>query len=373
MKTRVITFGDQSYAFHTATNLTSQLGSLIDAERFDSLLVIADEGIPAEIRDKVLAALSSITKTHIVNIKGEEKHKNLLVVNAIAEHAINLGIDRRSAIVALGGGLVGNIAGIVAGMLFRGIPLIHIPTTFLGASDSVLSLKQAVNLTSGKNLTGFFYTPLMVCVDLDFFNTLPARHIRAGMAELVKNLLAIRPEDIARMKPLLRKSNQYTANELHEFLDFCIDAKMQVMIDDPYEKKHALVLEYGHTLGHALELVSNGALLHGECIAYGMLKAATICQTYGLLNAQEVTLHHELLDLIGIDIHPTDSQKQEILEFIQRDNKRGYVKSHPDKTAMVLLDGLGKINQPNNSFITLVDTSLIKDVLNINAFEETVC
>ncbi|MBK9991859.1 MAG: iron-containing alcohol dehydrogenase [Verrucomicrobia bacterium] len=360
MKTRTIQLGPHHYEFVCGHHSLVEFARHAAVRACDRFIIITDQGVPTEVLQPVHAALSGVGPTDVLRFPDGERHKSLITVNDLAERAIAAGADRRTAIVALGGGLAGNIAGMVAGLLFRGLTFIQVPTTFMAASDSVLSLKQAVNLSSGKNLAGFYYTPTLVWVELSFLTALAPRHIRAGMCELVKNLLAIAPERIPHFRRILHPQNRYTAAHLHELIDFCIDAKMSVMLNDPYEKQAGLVLEYGHTVGHALELAAGGRYLHGECIAFGMLCAAAVARRARLLSDEEVDLHHELLQLIGISIVPDPGFLDEVILRIRKDNKRGYRRQEPGRIPMVLLDGLGQIHREDEHVVTMVDTEWVE-------------
>ena len=363
LQQRTIRFGREQYGLVSGVDVLASLPEQLAADNYQCFLLVTDDGVPADIIEVAVAAFGQLAQVHVLTIHNSEKEKNLAVVSSLAEQAIALGCDRRAAVVALGGGMVGNVAGLLAGLLFRGIALIHVPTTFLAASDSVLSLKQAVNLQSGKNLIGLFYTPRIVLVELRFLQRLQPRQIRAGLCELVKNLLAIMPGSIERMRPLLNPLNQYGAQELQQFIDFCIDAKSAVMRDDAHEKRAALALEYGHTVGHALELLADGEFLHGECIAFGMLCAAHIAERRGLLSERELATHHELLQLINVDVRPAVKLLQPLSRALQKDNKRGYRQGQAGHTAMVLLNGLGRLHREAGHYVTLVDNDTILAVL----------
>ncbi|WP_167689728.1 2-deoxy-scyllo-inosose synthase [Paenibacillus athensensis] len=363
MKSRKVQFGPFAYDFVSGEGSLDALPGWLADKPYDRFVLIADTGIPDWIVARTKAVFAAVAPADVLRFAPGESCKNLTTVQELAEQTIALGADRRTAIVALGGGVTGNVAGIVAGLLFRGLPLLHIPTTLMAASDSVLSLKQAVNLQAGKNLAGFYYTPQLVCVELSFLEALPAREVRAGMCELVKNLLTIKPGHIPALQPLLRTDNVYSAEELQTFIDFCIDAKTAVMRDDPYEKKEALVLEYGHTIGHALELVSDGEFVHGECVAFGMRCAARIARRIGLLAPAEVEQHDRLIDAIGVDIRPSAELLPGIEAYMKKDNKRGYRQAESGKTALILLSGLGELARDGEAYVTLVDNKLILEVI----------
>lgn len=361
MINRTIRFGERHFDFIIGENVLLSLEQYISKNEYGNFFIITDEGIPSEIVEEVVSAFGKIAPTHTIQITGGEQNKTLETVNRAAEQVIQLGADRRSAIIAVGGGLTGNIAGVIAGLLFRGIALIHFPTTFLAASDSVLSIKQAVNLQAGKNLIGFYYAPRLVLADTTLLSKAPPRHTRAGMCELVKNLLV---GGIKEIEQELRPDNKYKPDIIERFIDYCITAKMTELNDDPLEKNRGLVFEYGHTIGHALELAEKGRLLHGEAIAAGMVYAARISNRLNLLSDQDVQLHYELLHKIGVleDLkHSVDTDK--IMHYLLNDNKRGYLIMDKDQLGMILLRSVGNPLMQNDSLLTPVNYSLIHEVL----------
>ncbi len=370
MLERTIRFGPHKYAFVCGDGALDQFNHTLSDLQVDRYVLIADKGLPPFIIARTLHTLEEHGLVQLIEASFGEANKHLQTVQHICEQAIGWGADRRTAIVALGGGVAGNVAGMVAALLFRGLPLIHMPTTLMAASDSVLSLKQAVNLEHGKNLVGTYYTPHTVCVELTFLRTLPLREIRSGLCELVKNLLAIKPERIPEFHTLLRPLGHYTDQELSRCIEFCIDAKMQVMLEDPYERNEGLVLEYGHTIGHALELACEGRYSHGECVGFGMRCAAYIAEQLNLLSAHEVKQHEELLHQIGVNVHVTEEQIARMESYWQKDNKRGYRRSIPGQVGFVLLHGLGNMNREEGSNITYVSQSLVQEAIHAVAFHQ---
>ncbi|GIQ68866.1 iron-containing alcohol dehydrogenase [Xylanibacillus composti] len=367
MLERTIQFGAHAYAFLCGDGALDQFSPAIAALSADRFILIADKELPPFIKARTLHAFEEHGKVHLIETAFGEANKHLQTVQHICEQAVAWGADRRTAVVALGGGVAGNVAGMAAALLYRGLPLIHIPTTLMAASDSVLSLKQAVNLRHGKNLVGTYYTPRAVCVELTFLRTLPMREIRSGLCELVKNLLAIKPERIPEFRTLLRPLGPYTDQEMERFIDFCIDAKTEVMRHDPYERNEGLVLEYGHTVGHALELACKGRYSHGECVGFGMRCAAYIAERFGLLSEYEVRLHEDLLRQIGVKVKVSAQQMAEMEAYWLKDNKRGYRQSQPDHIGFVLLNGLGRMNKESGSSITFVPQSLVREAVHAMA------
>lgn len=151
-------------------------------------------------------------------------------------------MTRSSVVVVLGGGLVGNIAGLVAGLCLRGLPLVQVPTTLLAQSDSVLSLKQGVNGEDGKNLRGLFLAPAFVWSHLSFLETLPAREVRAARCEMIKNALAIQPDQIPELRSLLSSQARSSPAQFARLIERCIEAKTAIMANDAWEKHEAVAL-----------------------------------------------------------------------------------------------------------------------------------
>lgn len=257
-----------------------------------------------------------------------------------------------------------NVVGMVAGLAFRGIPLVHIPTTIVAATDSILSLKQAVNTKYGKNLAGLYYCPNAVLMSNIFFKTLPMREYHAGLAETVKNLLAIIPVEIPNFMNRIKELS-YSFEDLKYIFEISLEAKQKVLINDKYEKKSGLVLEYGHTIGHAIEVVTEGKVRHGEAISFGMLVAAEISNELGFLNNEEVEMHYELLKMI--DVYKMfylfkNCAMEEVINIMRYDNKRTKIENN--KISLVLLKKLGECYSNDYASLLEIDEELIFDKMN---------
>lgn len=365
-----IQFGHVVYKYYLYDGGSDHyLQQLRTLEDIDSFLFITDDHVAALYATSIVNRLQDKYKCDILTITSTETQKNMQVLGEIMEQALSLKVTRRTCIVALGGGICGNLAGMVAALLFRGIKLIHMPTTLMAISDSVLSLKQAINSTYGKNLIGTFYTPEMVIGNIDFLRTLPRSEIVSGLCEVVKNALTILPESIPELRGKLRAESGYNAEELRYFIDMSIQAKTRVMQYDPFEKKEALVLEYGHTTGHAIELAEAGNITHGEAIGLGMICAAEVSRMLGYLSDDDVQLHRELLAKAGASIHlPRHLQADMILSIMQFDNKRGYVQGTNGMIHMVLLQHIGKPLMNNSTLLTEVPEELVRQAM-INLYE----
>lgn len=360
---RKVRFGDVTYDYYVTLG-SGALQSIyqrlkdLDADRF---VIVADQGLSLKAIRKIEQVFREFAPTVVLPAQACEKDKSLVTLDDLAEKAIQSGITRRSVVVALGGGIVGNVAGLLAGLLFRGIRLVHVPTTLLSMSDSVLSLKQAVNSRLGKNHLGVFHPPILVWSRIEFMDTLPAEEIQSALCEMIKNVLAICPERYDEIAAKLRPDGRYSAEVLADFIDLCIDAKVKVMGDDHLEKHDGLILEYGHTIGHAAELLSEGRLRHGFAIGVGMLAAARISRLLGYLSESDEAAHTLMLERNGSPtVLPGYLDMESIMYKVRFDNKRGYVRSAAGHCDFVLLDGLGRPHHNDTKLITSVDEKIVR-------------
>lgn len=365
---RVISFGDHAYPYYVRSGQQAWPELLLRLEELhaDHFFLVTEASLPEGLSHEVSRRVSQIACCTQLTFPAGERAKQLTTVEMLAEEALQAGATRRSCILALGGGLAGNVAGLLAALLFRGIRLVHVPTTLLAMSDSVLSLKQAVNSRLGKNHLGTFYTPQFVWNDLAFLRSLPASEIQSALCELIKNVLAIVPQHYAELASLLDASANYSQEHYLRFIDLCVAAKGAVMQNDPFEKGDALVLEYGHTVGHALEVLAQehlppGTLPHGCAIGLGMLVAARISRAMGLLSWHDEEMHRELLRRNGAPlIIPRELPVKAMMQVVAHDNKRGYLPAVQGSVPMVLLERLGTPHRHAGTLLTPVPLELLQ-------------
>jgi 3-dehydroquinate synthetase len=341
----VVGFGDHRYDYFAGagdaawTRLKRELTGL-EADRF---VLITESSLPSDLVAVVAEHASQVAPVSTLSFSGGEPAKTVATLDALAGDALRAGVTRRSCVIAVGGGLAGNIAGLLSALLFRGIRLVHVPTTLLGMSDSVLSLKQAVNSQVGKNHVGTFHTPVFVWSNVDFLERLPVVERKAALCEVIKNVVAIRPSDHEEVAGLLNPSAQFTPEQYVRIIELAIDQKTAVMERDAYEKGEALVLEYGHTVGHALEVTMNGQLTHGLAIGIGMTVAAEVAHSMGVGEKRVDDLLQELLGRLGAPTTiPAQASTDELMHRVGLDNKRGYLSQTPGRHDMVLLEAPGR-------------------------------
>lgn len=359
---RNVRFGNDSYGFHLRSGAAGwdELAGHLARLNADRFLLIADSGVPPSAVTKVTVSLEALAPVTVLRVAASEKAKTISTIDELAEQVFNSRATRRSVFVGLGGGLAGNVAGLLAHLFLRGARLVHIPTTLLAMSDSVLSFKQAVNSRVGKNHLGAFHVPELVWAQLDFVDTLPPTEIQAALCEAIKNVVAICPDTYDEMMARLRPAADYSPEELTWFIEMCVGAKQRVMEADPFEKGRALILEYGHTVGHAAELVSGGAFGHGLAIGVGGLVAARIAASLGFADPYLETAHEALLQRNGAPVRfPGHLEPERLMKAISLDNKRGYIPHQPGHIDMILLDRLGQPHQPDGSIITQVPHDVV--------------
>lgn len=357
-------FDDESYPIWLGAKCTDEIVAELREIHGSSYHFITDATVNSLHASSLHKKLSSQVEASLWVVDVGEKTKSLKTVECLAEKMIAKGIDRRSVIIAMGGGVIGNIGGLIAALLFRGIKFVHIPTTLIAAGDSVASLKQAVNLSSGKNLIGCFHTPAAVFIDLSFLHTLPRRQVQSGMYEIIKNSLTIATENVEVLKRILREDSDYSDGEYLEIIESGLYAKKKVMIRDKFERKEGLIFEYGHTVGHAIELAAQGRLPHGEAVGIGMMVAAEVSSKLGMLSEEDLNLHHFLVGCNGLNLRlPHGVTIDQIMGFLSKDNKKGYVEGGPETVAMILLEGIGRPAGRADKPLTLVDDLLIRQCI----------
>jgi 3-dehydroquinate synthetase len=345
---RRIRLGEIEYPYHYGygcIDLMTRDLAAFDADRF---IVVTDDTVCALHGEALLPRLATLAPVEVFSQRPGETMKSLDHLVGLIERALAAGATRRSVVIGFGGGVPGNLAGVLAGLLFRGVRLVHIPTTTLAAMDSVLSLKQAINSTRGKNHIGIYYPPTAVYTDVRMLQTLPDRELRSGLCESAKNCLAIRPASVPALREVLARGELSSAESLLWLLDDSIRAKSAVTARDAHEQRSGLVLEYGHTTGHALELMLNRRrwdrpISHGEAIAFGMVAAARLARRRDWLTDDETALHEEIAGALGAPLWlPPGLEVDELLAVMSNDNKRGYLQPVPGMVPFVLLKGLGQ-------------------------------
>src|SRR5579872_6601290 len=272
-----------------------------------------------------LSAARCVAK--MIEMPDGEPHKRLATLERLAGQLIHLGADRNAGIVAFGGGVVGDVAGFLASVYMRGIDLVQIPTTVLAQVDASIGGKTGVNLTAGKNLVGSFRQPKVILIDPHLLSTLPAREFRSGLYESLKCGIIGSPALFDLLEKVNSASLRQDASKLEWVIGESVKIKARIVLLDERETGLRQVLNFGHTIGHALEAQSRyRRYLHGEAIAWGMLAEISIAAAIGKCDAAEARRMAYAILAFG-DLPPVRAHGKEILKLLQHDkkNRRGKV------------------------------------------------
>ncbi|MBI2330577.1 MAG: 3-dehydroquinate synthase, partial [Chloroflexi bacterium] len=275
-------------------------------------LIVTDENVAKHHLSKLNIAKSII-------LPAGEEHKNLETVSRLWKAFLENGLDRKSTVIALGGGVIGDITGFAASTYMRGIDWVGIPTTLLSMVDASLGGKTGFDLPEGKNLIGSFHPPKLVLADPSLLLTLPERELRSGMAEVVKHGIISDPDLFA----MCNRGIDWVKSNLEEVVKRAMAVKIKVIEEDPYEKGIRAALNLGHTVGHAVELVSKFELRHGEAIAIGMAVEAKYAARVGLASQSTVEAIESTLSALGLPIHiPDGMSREKIIQAMRVDKKK---------------------------------------------------
>lgn len=260
----------------------------------DKVFIITDSAVAHGYAIKIENALNSKLRTHLIAIPATETQKDLNTLYSLSEEVAKYGATNKSIIIAIGGGIIGNISGMLAGLLFRGIRLIHIPTTLLSQLDSAADVKQSVNSTGSKNLLGIYYAPAVVVIDVIALKTLPLREIRSGLAESLKHGLAQDESliDFITENVILEKID---IDILEQIVSKTLSLKIQHWQETPHMwndlpgKKPERLTHLGHTVGKVIETLQKDRITHGEAISHGMIIEAMCAHKLGIGNRKVIT------------------------------------------------------------------------------------
>ena len=305
-------------------------------------LIISDDGVPIKIIKKVTAVCKPSTKVFKIILKQGEKAKSVQNFQKILNFLADNNFDRTDLILAVGGGVVGDISGYVASSYLRGIQFIQIPTTLLAQVDSSVGGKTAINISAGKNLVGAFYNPKGVIIDTAVLNTLPKREFKAGLAEVIKYALIQNKSLFSLLETYSQKILTMDHQIIEEIIFASIQTKAKIVTKDEKENGIRAILNFGHTFGHAIEAHSKyKKILHGEAVAKGMKVASRISYLENLISEKEYKEVITLLQMFEFDLSINQYKYEELKPYIYRDKK---IKA--DKLNLVLL------NKVSNAIVT---------------------
>lgn len=295
-----VDLGTRSYPVVVGHGVVGEIDSLLPKSAKRAVIVTQKE-IGFVVKPKI----DSTT----VFIGNGEQHKNLQTIEMLAQKFAEFGLTRNDVVIGVGGGMVTDVAGFAAASWHRGTPVLHVSTSLVGMVDAAIGGKTGVNIDQGKNLVGAFWQPCAVMCDLDALKTLPEREMRCGLGEVAKyhfltgdDLLALEmPQRIAR----------------------CVEIKAKIVAADERESGGRALLNYGHTLAHALERSSDFSLAHGEAVAVGMIYAAHLAHAMQRISQARVEEHYKVIgQTYGLKVKPDQKiNRKELIELMRHDKK----------------------------------------------------
>jgi 3-dehydroquinate synthase len=286
-------------------------------------VIITDSNVGPLHAAATVRALAGLDPVVLTMPAGEE-HKTRDTWARLTDELLALGAGRDTLIVALGGGVVGDVAGFVAATYLRGIPVVQVPTTLVAMIDAAIGGKTGLDVPAGKNLVGAFHTPTLIAIDPSLLATLPAREFRAGMAEAIKHGVIRDAAYFAQLRdaaPALSESATATSDAMRQLIARSVAIKSEVVNNDPREKGERKILNFGHTLGHAVEAASGYALRHGEAIAIGMVLEAQLGELLGVTAVGTSDAIRDAVTRAGLPSR-TDLPADDLLARTRTDKKK---------------------------------------------------
>lgn len=319
-----VDLGERSYPIYIDSNILSSFGERLKAFNQSKRAVIVTNPTVAKLYlDIIESSLKSAgISVKVIEIPDGEEYKSLEWASTIYDELIAFEMDRNSPLIALGGGVIGDITGFVAATYMRGIPYVQVPTTLLAQVDSSVGGKTAVNHPKGKNMIGAFYQPLFVFIDVKTLDTLDLREVRAGLAEVVKYGIIRSEELFSYIENNADKILSLDETALRHIIKVSCEIKASVVAADERETGLRAILNFGHTFGHAVEALTHyKQYRHGEAVAIGMLFAAKLSYKMGLSNDETVERLSSLLEKIGLPLEHKACSAAECIASMMHDKK----------------------------------------------------
>ena len=356
----------QHYEVIIGNNLFEYITTYLKEQKPGSrYAIITDSTVKPLLGEKLLAIFGNAgLNTRLFDFPAGEIHKNRETKNNLDDALLSDQYGRDSVIIALGGGVVGDVAGFVAATYMRGIPFIQVPTTIVSQADSSIGGKTGIDAPQGKNLIGAFHHPRSVFIDISTLDTLDERNYLSGMAEIIKHGLIMDRELFDFFTDnldtiLSRKATRYT-EIMTELLFRNCRVKNEVVAKDTKESNLRKILNYGHTIGHAVEHLSGYRLFHGEAVAIGMAAEAFFAHKLGFLQETDYSKQITLLKNMKLPVVlPGDIEAADILEILRYDKK-----ARNNVPEFVLIDSIGRVKRfKDEKTTTTIDEGTLKNLL----------
>jgi len=338
MQTLRVELGERAYAIHIGEGLLSAAGPILAQLDLPRVAIVTNATVAPLYLDRLTEALRA-AKVEVISIVLEdgERYKDWATLNRIYDRLLECRCDRKTTLIALGGGVIGDLTGFAAATYMRGVPFIQVPTTLLAQVDSSIGGKTGINHPLGKNMIGAFYQPRLVLADTRVLETLPPRELSAGLAEVIKHGLVRDAAFFAWLEQNVEKLLACDQDALGYAVRRCCEIKAAVVAEDERESGVRALLNFGHTFGHAIESgLGYGKWLHGEAVAAGMAMAADLSRRLGFIAEADARRIIALIRRAGLPTAPPEIAPARLLELMGVDKK-----AEGGKLRFVLLDAIG--------------------------------
>src|SRR5262245_26774295 len=336
-----VALAGREYSIHVGAGLLDRLGDWVAPLRPTSIVIVTDPTVAPLYLERAARSLTSVARTERFVLAAGEARKNLAAAEQVIDALAAARADRRSVLVALGGGVVGDIAGFAAAVYMRGIRFVQVPTTLLAQVDSSVGGKTGVNHSAGKNLIGAFHQPSAVVADTDLLRSLPAREISAGLAEILKHGLLADADYFAQVEVAMPRLVECDGAALGPVVARSCVIKAGVVARDELESGERALLNLGHTFGHAIEAVAGyGQWLHGEAVGCGLCLAADLSRRLGLIDAAVVARIERAVASARLPVRIAGLARNAAIERM-----RGDKKAHAGQIRFIVLERIGRAAQ----------------------------
>lgn len=339
MRTLNVALGDRAYPIHIGRGLLDRADLILPHLRTRRVAVVTNDVVGPLYLDRLRAALEAAgVQVSAVSLPDGEVHKDWPTLNRIFDMLLAERCERSTTLIALGGGVVGDMGGFAASCYQRGMPFIQIPTTLLAQVDSSVGGKTAINHPLGKNMIGAFYQPRLVLADIDTLSTLPARELSAGLAEVIKYGLIRDAEFLGWLERNLERLVACEPDALAYAIERSCRNKAEVVAADETEQGERALLNLGHTFGHAIETgLGYGEWLHGEAVAAGTMMAVELSRHLGWLTEADVARVAALFERAGLPVYGPRLGVERYLDLMAHDKK-----VEAGRLRLILLRSLGQ-------------------------------
>ncbi len=352
-----VSLGERTYLIQIGTGVLAGCAELLEGagHRVTQAILIADRQVASYAQTVADGFLARGSDAPVVTVPSGEASKSIDAATRLWQELLAQGADRQTLVVAVGGGVVGDLAGFVAATFARGLRFCQIPTTLLAQVDSSVGGKTGVNLPGAKNMVGAFWQPVFVLIDTDVLETLPAREYRSGLAEVVKYGVIMAPTLFETLEASVPALSAHDPQVLRRVVAECCRLKADVVEADERETSgRRAILNYGHTFAHAFEAVAGyGQLLHGEAVAIGMICASRLAQKLGRISGDLTDRQRRLLTALDLPTQAPRLDVEQLWEVMTRDKKVEH-----GRLRFVLPARLGQVE-----LVADVDPRLVREVL----------